>query len=166
MKKTYVVAKNLRLIFIIFSISLFLQGCDSVDDVDWNQSYNLKEVDKITIAIDNPEEDISPSKKLIPIVEVTEASEVKMIKEVINFSSWQEVPLKDQLQGVPEFYVVFDNGFIISTYSDVAYGYIMNFTKDNGFYNYTNSKGPYNMSEEFLTTIKKLLETYSEESDF
>lgn len=129
----------------------------------WYSIYNL-DTEKIIIAVPDRESE-DRYRYLKHIIEISDASEVKLISETVDLPSWKKVSPEDKYKGVPYFYLIFDNGTIVSMYYDIAYGCIREYSVKDNKYTYTNTSDDYIIPENLLKKIWELVEPYSDQLD-
>lgn len=109
-----------------------------------------------TVSIFSPNtESLEIGSKLQLLKNVTDDEIIQKISGFTNISDWKSVSFEQEISAVPEYYICFNNGTMISMLNDKAYGFVMNYKYDsvNEIYTYSQYIGPYYMPEELLELI-------------
>ncbi len=133
------------------------------EDLVWYSSYDL-ETDKITIAIADHSSD-QPHSKLKDIVEITDANNIKLITEAIDFPSWEKVLPENEIPAEPYFYIIISDSIMIQLLSDTAYGGVREYTVKDGLYIGGDYSGDYNIPKALLKRMWQFVEPYSQQLD-
>lgn len=112
------------------------------------------ETDKVSIFSPDTES-LEIGNKLQLIKNVTDDVTVQKICGYTNIANWKSVSFEQEISAVPEYYICFNNGTMISMLKDEPYGFIMTYEYDssNEAYTYSQYTGPYYMPEELYELI-------------
>lgn len=150
--------KGITTLLIIFII-IILTGCNTNDDNneikskardDANTNPYEFETEKITVL--RWKDDALQDNELEVACDIEDKDIIEKIINALKSEEWEEVSLEEKIKAVPEYYISFNNGTMIKLLGDISYGHIMNYTMDDGLYDYLNSR-IYNFPEEFLNLI-------------
>jgi hypothetical protein len=138
-------------IIIICIIVFFASGCNNTEETVKSSTFGF-ETDKITIL--RWKDDALQDNELEKICDIEDKEFIEKITNALKSEEWEEASLEKQIAAVPEYYISFNNGTLIKLLGDISYGHIMNYTIDNGLYNYFNGS-VYYFPETFLNLIKE-----------
>ena len=106
--------------------------------------------DKITIL--KWKDDALQDNELDKICDIEDKEYIEKLINALKSEEWEEASLEKQIAAVPEYYISFNNGTLIKLLGEVSYGHIVNYTIDNGLYDYFNGS-VYFFPDDFLNLI-------------
>ncbi len=148
----------------VFVIVLGFTGCNINNDNEIENGDNVKtqveddiedsrfkvETDKITVL--KWQDDALQDNELEVICNIEDKGLIVKIIKTLTSEEWEEVPFEEEIPAVPKYYISFNNGTMIKLLDDIAYGDIVDYTINDGLYDYFNGS-TYYFPEEFLTLI-------------
>ena len=159
MKKYLVLA--LMLVAVIFALTACGNNGRTTDFSETSDTINGKPVAEYlqeNYSLESEQVEIYFSGNQTPIIVTKDKDEIKALQESVHFDKWVKYK-HDQVEGMENIYLKFNDETTIGIYSDFPYGKIgMGVPNDAG--TLKNMETYFGMSEELLQAVNQIIDKY------